>query len=164
VGADDFNGDGTADLLLWQASSDTFSILVSDPWGAPLAFAVPLHGEDQTEVGEPLAVVRMKEDTAPRLLWSGANGEVGYGRIVTRMGLITYERGGFLAGVQNNSTKLVSAADFDYDGRTDLLWQDGDKSLRVCLGPTFTQCASLDPPELLNPWDRDLLWAIIAAQ
>jgi serralysin len=135
--ADDFNGDGAADLL-WRNADGVFSIWSSTGQG----FAANTVVDGSVSKDWLLAATGdFDNDGKTDLLWRSASGGVITEWRSTGTG---FDRNVAVQGGVDPALTLVGTGNFDSDGKDELIWRGGDGAFQIWAvsGSTFSVVAT----------------------
>jgi hypothetical protein len=152
VATGDFNGDGKPDILWQNQANGLLMVWYMD--GATRASSAPLNpGQLSDPSWKIVGVADFNADGKPDILWQNqASGllMVWYMDGVRQTGSAPLNPG----QVRDLDWKIQAAADFNGDGKPDILWQhQGDGLLMVWYmdGATQTGSAALNPSQVSDP-------------
>jgi RHS repeat-associated protein len=149
VGAGDFDGNGTPDLVYWDPNNG--DVVVDYYSGATLTSYAYLHA--QPSPWKVVAVADVNGDGVPDLIWQNTSTNQVTVNYYGGTGGATYEGWNWMNSAgEPSGWNVVGAADFDGNGTPDLVWQYAPTtdvtvnyySYSQANGPTYTGWAWLN--------------------
>ncbi len=142
ISTPDFDGDGKADILWWNSTTgQLFAMLMN---GTSVTSTSLFYTEPNTAWKVVATGDFAGSGTKNQLLWRNSTTGQVYLQTVTVASGVFSQSGAIIYTEPNTAWKIVAAADFNGDGKTDILWRNsstGQVFMMLMNGGTITSSA-----------------------